>query len=319
MYIILGGTGHVGSAVAETLLGKEKKVTVITHDERKVSEWEEKGARVEVADVYDTEKLREIFNKGERLFLLNPPADIAKDTVAEERRTLSSILKALENSGIEKLIGESTYGAQPGEGVGDLGVLYELEENLRKMNLSSGIIRAAYYMSNWDASLETARTEGVVHTLYPPDFKLPMVAPKDIGRIAAGFLVEDTENIKIHYVEGPETYSSAEVAAAFGKALDKFVEAVQTPKEKWLSALKQVGFSDQAADSMKAMTEVTLDEKYEKPTSPIRGKTTLDEYIGNLVSEKNEKHSASSCYRQSETSYRRTSRHTRRVAYLKEN
>jgi hypothetical protein len=38
-------------------------------------------------------------------------------------------------------------------------------------------------MSNWDASLQTAREEGKVHSMYPPDFKLPMVAPHDLGPV----------------------------------------------------------------------------------------------------------------------------------------
>ena len=285
MYIILGGTGHVGSSVATALLKKDEKVTVITHDDKKVAEWEKRGAKTAVVDVLDTDKLREIFNTGTRLFLLNPPANPATDTVAEEQKTLSSILKALENSSIEKVVGESTYGAQSGEGVGDLGVLFDMEERLKEMNLSVTVIRAAYYMSNWNASLETAQKEGVVHTLYPVDFKLPMVAPKDIGEIAAKLLSEPIDESGLHYVEGPEMYSSADVADAFAGALGKPVKAVETPKDKWLPALQQVGFSEKAAKSMAAMTKVTLEEKYEKTQSPMRGETTLSQYIENLVSE----------------------------------
>ena len=36
MYIILGATGHVGSAVAETLLGRGEAVTVVTRDAEKL-------------------------------------------------------------------------------------------------------------------------------------------------------------------------------------------------------------------------------------------------------------------------------------------
>lgn len=132
MYIVLGGTGHVGSSVAEALLENGKEVTVITHDRNKVDAWEKGGAKVAFTDVNDTDHLKEVFKTGKRLFLLNPPADPATDTVAVEQQTLSSILKALENSGIEKVVGESTYGAQSGEGVGDLGVLYDMEAQLKK-------------------------------------------------------------------------------------------------------------------------------------------------------------------------------------------
>jgi uncharacterized protein YbjT (DUF2867 family) len=285
MYIILGGTGHVGSSVATTLLEKGKEVTILTHHPQKAPEWEQKGAHVTIVDVYDSDKLHAVFKNGERLFLLNPEADPATDTVIEEQRTLSSILNALENSGIQKVVAQSTEGAQLGEGIGDLGVLYDMEERLKKMNLHADIIRAAYYMSNWDGALETAEQEGRVDTFYPVDFKLAMVAPKDIGIIAAGFLTNDTRDFRIHYVEGPEMYSSADVAKAFSKALNKLVEPMQIPEEKWLPALKQFGFSDQAARSTAAMTKITLNNLV-KAESPIRGDTILDEYIENLVSRK---------------------------------
>lgn len=135
-------------------------------------------------------------------------------------------------------------------------------------------------------SLESAENEGKIYTFFPTDFKLPMVSPKDIGKIAADLLTNKNETTKIHYVEGSETYSSADVAAAFGKALKKTVEAVQIPQENWLSTFKEIGFSDITARSMKNMTEITIKDKYEKSQSPIRGSATIDEYLENLVSEK---------------------------------
>lgn len=282
MVIILGGTGHVGSAVAEYLLEKGQAVTIITHRREKTAAWEKRGAQTAVVDVNETAKLREIFKTGTRLFLLNPPADPTGDTVEEEERSLSSILHALENSGIEKTVAESTGGARPGEGIGDLGVLYAMEKRLEAMKMPTEIIRAGYYMSNWDGALATAKDEGVVHTLYPLDFKLPMVAPQDIGKVAANFLIAPVGETRIHYVEGPEPYSSADVAAAFSRALHKPVKAVQTPPEKWLTTLKQMGFSDKAARSMAAMTKITLENPDIAP-SPIRGETTLRQYVENLV------------------------------------
>lgn len=282
MVIILGGTGHVGSAVAEHLLKKGQQVTIITRRREKTPTWEKRGAKTAVVDVNETAKLHEIFKTGTRLFLLNPPADPQGDTVAEEERTLASILNALKDSGIEKTVAESTGGARPGDGIGDLGVLYTMEKRLEAMKVPAEIIRAGYYMSNWDAALATAKNEGVVHTLYPIDFKLPMVAPKDIGKVAANLLMAPVGETRIHYVEGPEPYSSADVAAAFSRALNKPVKAVQTPPEKWLATLKQMGFSDKAARSMAAMTKITL-ENPDIAQSPIRGETTLWQYVENLV------------------------------------
>jgi uncharacterized protein YbjT (DUF2867 family) len=282
MYIILGATGHVGSAVAQALLNQGESVTVITHDAKKTEEWQRQGANVAVADVHDTEGLRQIFCQGKRLFLLNPPAAPSTDTDQEERKSLASILAALQDSGIEKIVAESTYGAQSGDRIGDLGVLYEMEQELAKLSIPTRIIRAAYYMSNWDASLQTAQQEGKVHTLYPSTFQLPMVAPEDIGQVAALLLTEPIEKTGLYYVEGPKAYSSADVAAAFAAALGKPVEAVETPSDQWIPTLTSMGFSDKAAESIAAMTALTL-EHAAFPDAPVRGTTTLEEYITQLA------------------------------------
>ena len=178
---------------------------------------------------------------------------------------------------------ESTYGAQPGEGLGDLGVLYEMEQELAGKDLSVSIIRAAYYMSNWDMALSTARQEGVVHTLYPVDLRLPMVSPDDIGQLAARLLMEPMDKTGLYYVEGPTQYSSTDVAKAFADALNKSVVALETPQEQWVPVLTSMGFSTKGAESMAAMTEVTLKKDYELPDSPVRGHTTLQAYVNQLV------------------------------------
>lgn len=289
MYIVSGATGHIGSVVASTLLEHKLPVTVIIHNPEKSGYWHRLGATVAVLDVLETEQLRSVLQSGKRLFLLNPPAPPNTDTVTLELKTVASFLEALKDSGIEKVVGESTYGAQPGKGLGDLGVLYEMEQGLKAQGIPNSIIRGAYYMSNWDIALASASEKGQISTLYPADFKMPMVAPEDIGKIAARLLMAPVEDTGLHYVEGPQPYSAADVAAAFSTALNKPVKVVTTPKDQWQTTLENGGFSTTAAASMVAMTDITLREGYEKPDTPERGATTLQEYITALVTKEKDK------------------------------
>lgn len=258
MYIILGATGHVGSAVAEHLLKTNADVTVVTRSREKAASWIAMGAHAAVVDVYDVEALRTVLRNGKRLFLLNPPADPSGDTVQAERDSLRAIVSALEGSGIEKVVAESTYGAQPGSGAGDLNVLFEMEQQLRGMPVSVTLLRAAYYMSNWDMSLQSAASEGKVYSFYPPQFMLPMVAPADLGRVAAKLLQQAVGQEGTHYVEGPDRYAPSDVASAFAKALGRSVSAVEIPREAWIPGMMETGFSQAAAASMAKMTELTL-------------------------------------------------------------
>jgi len=283
MHIILGASGHIGSALAKRLLKRQEPVTVVLHDAKKAPEWQQRGAQTALADVYDIEALRRIFRQGQRLYLLNPPANPAADAAAGERRTVRSILAALTGSGLHKIVAASTYGAQPGNQLGDLGTLYELEQGLAAQPIPFTIIRGAYYLSNWDAALKTAREEGKVYTFYPADFKLPMVAPADIASVAARLLTEPIDKTGLHYIEGPEYYSAADVAAAFAEALHQPITAVETPRDQWLFALKKMGFSEKSAQSFANMTAATLAAPQPIAQSPERGPTTLTTYIQQLV------------------------------------
>lgn len=282
VYIVLGATGHVGSAVAAALLDAGEAVTVVTRGADKAAGWRARGAEAAVLDVADADGLRAIFRRGRRAFLLNPPAAPSTDTDVEEHRTLAGIVAALDGSGLEKAVLESTYGAQPGDRIGDLSVLYDFEQALARQPIPFAVLRAAYYMSNWDALLGAAR-RGVLPTLYPPDLAIPMVAPADLGAAAARLLREEPTRAGVTYVEGPARYSSRDVADAFAGALGRDVTPAVTPRAGWLDAFRVQGFSDAAAVAYARMTAVSVDGGFATPDAPERGPTTLDSYIGALV------------------------------------
>ncbi|WP_117192530.1 NmrA family NAD(P)-binding protein [Rhizobium terrae] len=279
MHVILGGTGHVGSATAEALLSRGEPVTVVTRNAENAEGLRRKGARVAVADIADTEALRAIFRRGRRLYALNPPASPDGDTDIREKRTIASILSAIEGSGLEKVVGHSTYGARKGERIGDLGTLFELEEGLRRQPVPASILRAAYYMTNWDMSLETAKNNGVLTTFFPSDFRLAMVAPEDLGEAAADLMTEPASETRLVHAEGPERYSSADVAAALSQRFGKPVEVKTVPREQWEETYRSFGFSDAAAKSYAGMTALAMESPPPPPNEARRGRVTLRRYL----------------------------------------
>lgn len=283
MIIVLGATGHVGSAVAQTLLNAGERVTVITRSEEKASAWRRRGAEAARIDVSDVDRLRDVFRCGRRAFLLNPPAAPSTDTDQEERRTAASIVAALSGAGLEQVVAASTYCAQPGEGVGDLGVLHGFEQALLEQPVPVLVQRGAYYMSNWDALLDAARG-GTLPSLFPADLCLPMVAPDDLGRSAARRLLEPIGGKDIRHVEGPERYSPSDVADAFSAALGQPVTVAVTPRERWINSFRAMGFSEAAARSYAGMTAVSVDGACHLPEDPERGTVTLATYVEELIS-----------------------------------
>lgn len=285
MYVVMGATGHVGGSVARALLAAGEAVTVVTRSVAKAEVWRQKGAEAAVLDVQDTPALTALFQKAERAFVLNPPASPALNTDVEERRTVQAILKALQGAALEKIVLQSTYGAQPGAHSGDLGVLYEFEEGARQLQTPLCVVRAAYYMSNWTFGLDAVRTSGVLETFLPASQKVPMVAPQDSGAVAAQLLRAPVSETGVYAVEGPEWYSPADVADVLGEVMNQSVRVASLPKNEWLPAYRRNGFSDDAAQSYAHMTEIFVTQAYEVPPAPLKGSTDLKTYFQQVLTE----------------------------------
>jgi len=282
MYVILGASGNIGSAVIDTLRRSGEKVIAVVHSAQKAAAIEQDGVEPFVADVADTGLLRSILQKGRRAFLLNPPADTGRDTNAEELKTVRSISAALQDSGLEKLVVASTYGALDGDGIGDLSVLYEFERLVKASGIPAAINRGAYYFTNLDMLLQPAKETGRLPTPFPADMKIPMVSPRDLGQAAAARLESPVDDVGIDYVEGPERYSFADVAKTLSSRLGLPVTVETIPREKFEEYYLGLGFSWAAARCYAKMTEVTIDTGFEMPERRHWGRMTLDEHLGAL-------------------------------------
>jgi len=284
MFVILGATGNIGSELVARLSHAGHPVLAITHSAEKARTLALPHVEAIALDVNDTEALRAAFRRGSRAFLLNPPADPSGDTNAAELASAGSIAAALDGSGLEKVVAESTYGAQSGDAIGDLSVLFEFERLVAASGIPAAINRGAYYYSNLAMFLEPAG-QGVIHVPFPKDFSLPMVAPSDLAEAAADRLLRPTSVTGIRHVEGPRHYSFADVADSFGRALGRPVEVETIPRRQLEQSFRQVGFSPEAARSYARMTEATIDDVYQPQDDPIRGAVALDDYVAGLVAD----------------------------------
>lgn len=279
MNIILGGTGQVGSATARALLRHGEPATILSRNAAHAAALKAEGATVAEANVRDVERLRDLFGSATRAFLLNPPADPATDTDAEERANIAAIAEALQGAVLEKIVLASTYGARPGQRCGDLTVLYEFEQFITALPIPVAINRGAYYMSNWIGMLDAVRERGTLPSFFPADLAIPMVAPDDLGAAAARRLLSPATDVGIIHVEGPQRHTPCDVAAAFAEALGIAVKVEEIPRRNWEQTFLNFGFSEPAANSYAYMTATVIDEASDQPTDYERGPTSLQGYI----------------------------------------
>lgn len=110
-----------------------------------------------------------------------------------------------------------------------------------------------------------------------------MVAPSDLGKVAAQRLLSGVDDVDVRYIEGPKRYSPENLAEAFANALGRPVELAIIPRKDWKQSFLELGFSDRAAESYTRMTELSIDKGFDMPDDSWRGQTSLETYIRSRV------------------------------------
>lgn len=241
MYSVMGVTGKVGGAVAAHLLGGGLPITAIVRDGAKGTAWEKRGATVSIADLDNAAALSRAFAGAAGAFVMLPPLFDPAPDFAQAKRMSAVLRAALAQAQPGRIVCLSTIGADAEER-NLLTQLTLLEQSLRDLPIPVAFLRAAWFLENaaWDVA--PARETGIMAShLQPLDKKFPMVATRDIGRLAAELLQEDWAGCRVVELEGPYRVSPNEIAAALGAALGRPVHAEAVPRDSWEDQFRAQG------------------------------------------------------------------------------
>jgi uncharacterized protein YbjT (DUF2867 family) len=285
MFVVVGATGHTGSAAAETLLRRGQPVRVVVRSADKGAAWKAKGADVAVAAYQDVKAMAKAFEGARGVYLLVPPNYQAQAWLDEQRRTMDLAAEALAASGKPHVVFLSSVGAQIAEGTGPIRAARYGEQRLSAVVRNITILRPCYFMDNWAPGIGLAKAQRVLPTFIEPSIKIPMISTQDIGRIAAEQLLAGGTGKKVLELAGPEDYSPTQVAALLGELLGKAVTAKLEPLSSVVPTFTSFGFSNEAARLFEEMytsfAKGTVG--YERPAEVVRGIVTLREALRNMV------------------------------------
>lgn len=278
MNIILGAGGQVGSRVAALLESRGQPVRSVFHSAPKQTVTKAENSEIAVADYFDEASLVKAFRGGDTVLLLTPESMTSENMLADAKKVFANYKAALKDSGIRRVVGLSSGGAQRTPGTGTLQLYALLEESLQALEMETYVIRPAYYYSNWMMYLEAAQTDGVLPAFFPPDLAIPMIAPSDVAALIAD-VMEKRAGHPITEVTGPSLYTTADIARFMGDALGRDVTAVQIPQADWLPGLLQAGFSRSAAEHLLGMMQAVIDGKTGFTTPPVYTETTFPAFL----------------------------------------
>jgi uncharacterized protein YbjT (DUF2867 family) len=156
----------------------------VVRDERKGSEWKQRGCEVAIADINDAPALAAAFAGTEGVFILVPPSFDPAPGFPEAHAIAASVRAALESTSPPRIVYLSTIGAQaePSNLLTQHGII---ENALLDLPLPITFLRPAWFMENCAWDVVPARDNGIVPSfLQPLEKPVPMVATADIARVA---------------------------------------------------------------------------------------------------------------------------------------
>ncbi|KAM5350662.1 hypothetical protein ACJ41O_007167 [Fusarium nematophilum] len=290
-----------GTAVVRSLLsfgGQSINVKALYRDVRKApGEFKARDNFQAVqADVSDASSLD--FSGSDAVLAITPPAYDGRDIVAHAELVSKNVRDAVEKAGsVKRLVLLSSVGAEFFEGVGELKTNHTAEQVFKATNVPEVIlVRCTYFMENWTMSLETLKSPSpfFFSTITPLDFKVAMVAIKDIGdALATQLTKESAPPTKPHILElhGPKPYTPLDAQKAFSKALSKEV-AVKAVEKADLPAFFGQVFPPEIVHHWVEMATCFLpggiaekDAQKEGGVEVVKGRTELDEAIEEATAE----------------------------------
>jgi uncharacterized protein YbjT (DUF2867 family) len=284
-YVIAGITGHVGSVVAAELLAHGETIKAVVRNGSRGAIWRDRGAEIAVGSLGDRAFLGKALAGAAGSFVLLPPnASETGDYFAAQRRTSDAIAGAVKDSHVPHVVMLSSLGAELAEGTGPIKTLHYLENALRATSTELTAIRASYFQENIETIIPAARETGIYPNFLPSaDMAIPMVATRDIGRLAATLLKSPPPRGEIVDLVGP-MYSARQLAEKLGAALGKPLQVVDIPATGQVEAMMQAGLpraiAEIYAEMNRAIGSGLITAKGDRTVS---GTTTIDDVLSGLL------------------------------------
>jgi uncharacterized protein YbjT (DUF2867 family) len=176
--------------------------------------------------------------------------------MAYAEQIIESIGRAIEMSGIKRVVNLSGIGADLPESAGPLAGLRNMEQRLNRIKgLNLLHVRAGYFMENLLANIHMIKSKGFIGNAMRGDLKLPMISTYDIADSIARHLVNhDFTGSSVEYLLGQRDLSLVEATDIIGEAIGKLdLQYVTIPYDDAQKQLVAAGLSRDMSRSLMEM------------------------------------------------------------------
>ena len=280
-------TGHVGSAVADSLLdfGGDIRVKLLARRPDKLRRFTDRGAEVLIGSQDDADFLTRATQDVDAFFWVTPLAYGSDDLRAFQNRLGKAAATAVRINHVSRVVNLSSIGAQLTTGVGPINGLHDVEKLLDDAANNITHLRPGSFFENLLWQADAIKKWDRISLPLSASKRSPMIATGDIGGVAAQCLLDqDWSGHIVRELHGPADLSYDEVAGILSKVLGRKIVYVQCDRRELRENLLDNAVSENVADLMLEMYEA-IEMGRLQSTQPRSAETTTQTTLAQFAQE----------------------------------
>ena len=176
----------------------------------------------------DADYLTKATQDVDALFWVTPPGYGSDNVRAFQNRLGKAAATAIRTNHIPRVVNLSSIGAQFSSGVGPINGLHDVEELLDDAADNITHLRPGFFFENLLWQLDSIKKSGRISLPISGSRRYPMIATRDIGRVAAERLMDqEWTGHFVRELHGPADLSFDEVAGILSKVLGRKIVYVK--------------------------------------------------------------------------------------------
>lgn len=287
--IVTGSLGNISQPLTTELVQKGHTVVVVSSSPERQKDIEALGAAAAIGTLEDVDFLSATFTGADAVYCMIPPGLSEPDRLTYYSRIAGNYAKAIQRSGVKRVILLSSYGAHLDKGTGIILGAHKAEVTLNGLpGIAVTHMRPTYFYYNLFSFIAMIKSAGVMTASYGGDDMIQLVSPMDIAAAIADEIETPTATgHKVRYVASDERTAN-EIAGVLGAAIGKpDLKWTVITNEQMRSSLESHGVPAVLATGLLEMYACihngTLAEDYylHKPT--VMGKVKLEDFAKEFV------------------------------------
>ncbi|MCT9093258.1 NAD(P)H-binding protein [Streptomyces sp. ASQP_92] len=246
-------TGNVGRHVVSALARAGVRPRVLVRDPGRLAP----GIRGEVdavkVDQYDADTVVAATRGIDALYWVDPSTG-GEDPLADYTRATTSVVRAVTENRIGRVVFQSSVGAEKRRGAGEIDGLAHTEKALDDTGVDVTHLRCGYFFTNLELQLDAVRA-GLLRVVLPLDQPMAWVAPRDIAEVAACRLLSLAWSGRcVQAVHGPADLSWRQVAGILTAATGRRIGVERITDDAMRAQLREAGMPDGMVEAVLGMS-----------------------------------------------------------------